>query len=371
MTDLTDELDEYAVAVRSFLSGAAPTDLAHSDTAWAAAGTRELWKRMSDQLGAAGLLVPERLGGQGGDLTVAAVVLEELGAAQCRSPFLVSGVLAATALLACEGSAEAESRLAAMAAGDLLAAVAFSARPDGDTALAAVTVSGTEGGRAVSGHVGPVLDADLADLLLVVAQVDGRQALLAVDLDAPQVARSAVALLDLTRSCADVVLTDAPARVLHPDFAPHTEALRDLAHAALAAEMAGAARQATRLAVDHASVRTQFGVRIGSTQAVQRLCVDMYRTAEGAGAIARAACAALASQDQDASRLARVAKAYTSAHCPEAAEACVQVHGGMGFAWEQPAHLYLRRLRCDAELFGDAVHHRARLAVDLGLAASA
>jgi alkylation response protein AidB-like acyl-CoA dehydrogenase len=326
---------------------------------------------MSSQLGLHGLLVPEEFGGQGASLVEMAVVLEETGRALLPAPFLPSAVLAVSALLASGDGDAAGVWLPAIASGDTIAAVAFSdgllCRPRESTAVARAAGSGWE----VSGRVDVVLGANSADLLLVVADLGGGESgLFAVPAYGDRVAVTPLPVLDLTREAGSVELDGVPARRIGGDAAAVQREVLAVAAVALSAEMAGATGRALEIAVDYAGIRHQFNRPIGSFQAVKHACADIFTVAESATAVARNAARVVATDPAGLAEAASLAKAYTSAECPGAAERVIQVHGGIGFTWEHPAHLYLRRVRSNASYFGDAPYHRARLAHLLGLTAS-
>ena len=129
---------------------------------------------------------------------------------------------------------------------------------------------------------------------------------------------------------------------------------------ALVAEQAGGALHVMSMAADYARTRYQFGRAIGSFQAVKHMCVDMLLEAQSACSAARHVAAAFDSGHPDRCIDLALAQAYCSDAYVFAAATNIQVHGGIGFTWEHPAHLYLRRARSDAQIFGDPAWHRER-----------
>lgn len=348
---MRDELQEYRESVRSFLASASPDGL---------------WKRLAGELGAVGLLIPEEHGGAGADLAVALQTLGEIAESTAVLPYLTGAVLAPSALLACPDSERRSHYLEAIADGGLLATVAT---PDIAPGTRPVEARGAGGQWTLRGIVDIVLEAESADVMFVVAETDsGSAALFAVAAGAA--ARQPLKTLDLTRPAARVEFDSAAAELLADDFDAGRRHLFDIACAALAVEMAEAGAAALAMAVEYAKVRSQFGTLIGAQQLVQKLCADMFVTVASARAIAGAASAAVAAGSADAGRLAAIAKAYTSERAPGVGESNIQVHGGIGYTWEHPAHIYLRRIRSAAQLFGDAKFHRRALAGRLELARS-
>jgi alkylation response protein AidB-like acyl-CoA dehydrogenase len=141
----------------------------------------------------------------------------------------------------------------------------------------------------------------------------------------------------------------------------------------LASEQVGLAQWCLDSTVEYLRTRVQFGRKVGSFQALKHRMADVWVSVTQARAVARYAAGLLAAWEPGRTELdeVRIAVALASAHCSEvavrAAEECVQLHGGIGFTWEHPAHLYLKRAKADALAFGSADLHRARLAelVDL------
>ncbi|RSS83296.1 acyl-CoA dehydrogenase family protein [Streptomyces sp. WAC06614] len=364
MTDLlyTDTEDELRAAVRSLLGDR--LDPAAS-LARAEAGRPHdpaLWRTLARDIGAAGLLVPVKLGGQGASHREAAVVLEELGRTVAPLPYLTSAVLATEALLGCPGPA-AEALLGPLAAGESLCVLALplTAAPG---ALPAVAVRDGGGGR-LTGTVAAVADATAADTLLVHADtglyaVPAAQARLT-----PQVP------LDLTRPLARVRLDDAPGQRLAGPAGAEAALQGALRAGAglLASEQVGLAEWCLTGTVAHLKTRHQFNRPLGSFQALKHRLARLWLDVASARAAARAAADALATAAADAPLLVSVAQAYCSGVAVRAAEECVQLHGGIGMTWEHPAHVYLKRAKAASLTLGTAAHHRTLLATQADLPA--
>ncbi|GAA0392576.1 acyl-CoA dehydrogenase [Acrocarpospora corrugata] len=350
MTLLYTEIEEQLrAAVRDLL-----TDKASPG----AADDGELWKALARDIGVAGLLIPEELGGAGASAREAAVVLEELGRAVTPVPYLTSAVLATRALL---GVPDAEDLLERLAAGEITAALAvpFGSSPYrsplstlGDGAQA-VSIAGS----AISGQIAAVAGADVADVLVVPV----RTGLAIVAADDPGVTVTPVTSLDLTRPIATVEFASAAARFV----AVEPGAVRDtLAFGAglLASEQLGVAEWCLTSTVAYLRERTQFARPVGSFQALKHRLADLWLEIVGARAAARNAADQLAA---GWSHSARVAVAVAQAHCGavavHAAEECVQLHGGIGMTWEHPAHLYLKRAKTDEIALGTPGDHREAL----------
>lgn len=316
-----------------------------------------LWQALSVDLGLAGLLVPEELGGSGASAREAGAVLEELGRACAPVPFLTSSVIATIALLEAE-SETAQAALRSLAEGSSTAAliVPFSSSPG--ATLPDVTATESR----LTGVVRSVAGALEAQLLLVPAG-DG---LYLVSRDDAEV--SPISSLDMTRQLADVSLVDAPGRLVHSDA--RGVVLKALVAGAglLASEQAGVARWCLEETVAYLKVRKQFGRVVGGFQALKHRLADLYAEVESGAAAARYAAAAFAA-GEDVEIAAMVAATYDSEAAVHAAEEAVQLHGGIGMTWEHPTHLYLKKAKADQIGLGTPGVLRRRLAplVELNL----
>lgn len=321
-----------------------------------------VWSELA-ALGLLGLAIPEEFGGAGAQAAELGVVAEQTGRALLCAPFLSTAVLTPYLLLALGDDDENAVVLPRIAAGDLIATVAFaepgSARPPLHPATSA---TGGPNGWRLSGEKTYVLDAAQAEILYVHAESDSGQGIFAVDRGAAGLTVSALESVDQTRKQGRVVLADTPARLIGP-AAAGADALQtalDRAAVALVAEQAGGAMHAMQMAADYARNRYQFGRAIGSFQAVKHMCVDMLLEAESALSAARHVAAAFDGAEPDRLADLALAQAYCSEAFVSVAANTIQVHGGIGFTWEHPAHLYLRRARTDAQIFGDPAWHRER-----------
>ncbi|MEU5339034.1 acyl-CoA dehydrogenase family protein [Streptomyces asoensis] len=334
---LADHCDAPAVIART--ESDAPHDLA-------------AWKALSDGMGLAGLLVPERLGGQGASHREVAVVLEELGRAVAPVPYLTSAVVATEALLAVGD----EELLGRLASGRTIGALAVGLHTAPGAAPKAVRV---EDGL-LRGEVSAVADAAVADVLLVPADDGG---LYAVDASAvtvtPQVS------FDLTRPLATVTLTGAPGRRLG-DAGPAVRRALRAGAGLLASEQLGLADWALTETVRYLKERKQFNRPVGGFQAVKHRLAQLWLEVVNLRAVARGAADALAT-GADVDIAVAVAQAYAAGVAVHAAEEALQLHAGIGMTWEHPVHLNLKRAKADSIAYGTAGAHREAVAelVDL------
>jgi alkylation response protein AidB-like acyl-CoA dehydrogenase len=290
--------------------------------------TAEVWGGLA-ALGATGVLVPQEYGGSGMTMVEAGVVAEQLGAALHPGPWLSSAVAATRALT--RMSADADELLTGIADGSLIATVGPLAGPR------PLVENGV-----LRGEVTALPDAAAADVVLVLAEEGGRTALYGVDATSVDVTEREH--VDPTRKVFDVVFDGVAAERLAPVSADGVVALADDVLIAYSADALGAATAVMNLAVEYAKVRRQFDRPIGSFQAVQHLCVDMYETVELArGGVLHALWAADAAGPAERHLAAMRAKAYAG-QLATVADTAIQVFGGIGYTWEHDAHLYLKRL---------------------------
>jgi alkylation response protein AidB-like acyl-CoA dehydrogenase len=327
-----------------------------------------LWRALSE-MGIVGLVVDEAFGGGGGGAVELERVMEETGAALLCGPLLSSGVLAAGLL---QGLDDEEARirlLPAIAAGGRIATVALTGDAGGWTPeTVTVDAAGRPRAWTLTGVASFVTHGQIADILLVAARAAGGIALFEVDPDAAGMTITPLPAFDHTLRLARITFAATPARALAAG-APAWEAVEralDLARVALAGEQAGAAARVLQMTVDYAKTRVQFGRPIGGFQAIKHMAADLLLESESAISAARHAAQALAERAPDADAAISLAAFACADAFVTVAAASIQMHGGIGFTWAHPAHLYLRRARAGAQLFGASAYHRERYLQQLG-----
>jgi alkylation response protein AidB-like acyl-CoA dehydrogenase len=299
-----------------------------------------VWALLCEQVGAAALAIPEEYDGAGFTLAETQVVLEELGAALTPVPLLGSAVVAAQALLLSGNSAACAEFLPGIASGESVASLVWPAahgRPTGSFAS-------TDG--LLTGSATQILDGDLADVLLVVADLDGAPALYSVDPAAVGVTREWMPSMDQTMRFASVTLSDVPGVLVLADATEVLHCVARVAAAAVTALQVGAMRAALDMTVAYSKERVQFGRPIGSFQALKHRMADMYVDLETSRSISWAA----AQPGADAHVVA-TAKAWCSEALNKIASEMVQLHGGIAITWEHDAHLYFKRAHALSTLF--------------------
>jgi alkylation response protein AidB-like acyl-CoA dehydrogenase len=370
-------LDEDQVALqgvlREFLTDRSPEAAVRAQLDDPAGYDRDLWDLMASQLGVCGLAIPEEYGGAGFRFLELGLVLEELGRALTVSPFFASCVMAAQLLLALGDESACKDYLPGIAAGSAIASVALaedsgSWRPGDVTTRAEVR----DGAWRLTGHKSFVIDGTVADLLLVIARTQDGAAVFAVDATAEGaagLARQPLPTMDQTRKQARVTFDATPARLVGTVAgAPAAIAtMLDRSAIALAADALGGTGKVLEMSVEYAKIREQFGRPIGSFQAIKHKCASMLVDLESSrSAVYYALWAASASQP-DEPVVASLAKAFCVDTFLHAAGENIQIHGGIGFTWEHPAHLYLKRAKSSQVLLGDSDFHRQQLADRIGI----
>lgn len=316
-----------------------------------------LWQALAE-LGVTGLIINEQHGGTGLRAAELELVSEEMGAALLCSPFLASPVFAAALLQALA----APKHLPAIAAGALIATVAV-AGSKGTWTRDDVEVVAEAG--LLSGRSAYVLDGQNAEILLVVARVKDAIEIFEVPAASPGVTIEALQTFDHTRRLAHISFENVKAQSLGGGWHEVEQAL-NVARLALAGEQAGGGREILRRTVEYAKQRFQFGRAIGSFQAIKHMAADLLLESESALSASRHA-AEMFDENPDDAELALSLAAFScaDAYVKIAADA-IQMHGGIGFTWEHPAHLFMRRARSGAQIFGPSSYYRERFLQALG-----
>ena len=327
-----------------------------------------LWQLLAN-MGITGLLVDERFGGAGAGPIEIERVMEQAGAALLCSPLLASSILAASVIGAC-GDTDAQARLLPeIANGERIATIAITGNA-GSWTPAGVEVSASlqDDNWSLNGVASYVLHADNARLLLVVANTANGQSLFEVEPRAAGVSLNTLPTFDHTLRMSRIEFSGTAGRIIGAaDRAwPAVEAGLNVARVALAGEQAGGARKTLAFTVEYAKTRVQFGRAIGSFQAIKHMAADLLLESESAISAARHAADALASNAHDADAVISLAAFACAEAFSTVTATAVQMHGGIAFTWEHPAHLYLRRARAAAQLFGTPSFYRERYIQQIG-----
>ncbi len=366
----SDEQEELRKIVRQFLDDKSSEAAVREQMETERGFDPDVWKQMAEQLGLQSLAIPEEYGGQGYGWVEQILVLEEMGRRLLCAPYFSTAVLATNTLLQAGDAAACAAILPGIAAGETIATLAVT-EPNGRWDEAGVEATATPDGDGwkLSGTKMFVLDGHTADVLLVAARTAAGISIFHLAGDAAGVTRTPLATMDQTRKQARIDLADAPATLVGADGGGWDvlSTVLDLAAVALAAEQVGGAQECLDQSVEYAKVRVQFGRPIGSFQAIKHKCADMLLEVESAKSAAYYAGWCAAEMNEELPSVACLAKAYCSEAYFHAAAENIQIHGGIGFTWEHPAHLYFKRAKSSELLFGDPSYHRELLAQRIGI----
>jgi alkylation response protein AidB-like acyl-CoA dehydrogenase len=339
-------------SAREFFAGEVPVArvrrLIDTDTA----DDDALWAKLAEQ-GYTGIIFPEECGGVGLGAVELILLMEEAGRALLPGPFFSTVALAGAVLDACAGVEQKKKYLAPICHGDARSTLAML---ESGASWDPAAVQMSAGGGRLSGEKLFVPDAAVADSIVVVA----RDGVYVVDAGAAGVSIAPMSGMDLTRKLYSVTLKDVAGERL--ENAAGLERGLSVATAALVAEMVGGMQRTLDITVEYAKTRTQFGKPIGQFQAVQHQCADMYLETESSRSAAYYAAWALQEHAPDAAVAVSIAKTYASDASRTVGNRGIQIHGGMGFTWENDLHLYYRRAKASETTLGDATFHRERIA---------
>ena len=366
----TEEQEELRKTVRSFLESKSPEAAVREQMETETGFDPAVWKQAGEQLGLQGLHIPEQYGGSGYGYVELGIVLEEMGRALLAAPFFSTVVLAANTLLQSGDEDAKNTYLPGIASGETIATLAFT-EPSGKWDESGITMSATKSGDGytLSGTKMFVLDGNTANLIIVAARTEGGVSLFAVDGDASGLTRTNLSTMDQTRKQSKLEFADTPAKLIGTEGGGWgvLSTVLDLAAVGLAAEQVGGAQKVLEMAVDYAKVRVQFGRPIGSFQAIKHKCADMLLEVESAKSAAYYGMWCASELNDELPSVASLAKAYCSEAYFHATAENIQIHGGIGFTWEHPAHLYFKRAKSSELLFGDPTYHRELLAQRIGI----
>lgn len=370
---LTEDQLMFRDAVKRFATGRAPVaELRRLRDANDPTGfSREAWKGMAE-MGWAGVLVPEDLGGADFGFVGAGLIAQEIGRNLSATPFLSTAVLAVTALLRGGTQAQKELMLPAIASGDLLAALASDEKNRHAPHSIATRATGGSGQWKLNGKKIHVLDGHVADRLIVSTRTSGEAdardglTLFLIDAKTAGVTVSRVSSVD-TRNTAivelrDVAVTEADIVGTFDKGAIVLDGALDAGRAILAAELLGVAEESFERTLNYLRERDQFGVKIGSFQALQHRAAHLFCEIELVRSVVLRTLQALDAQELTVTNLVCLAKAKAGDVARIATNEAVQMHGGIGMTDEFDIGFFMKRARAAGETFGDVYYHTDRFA---------
>ena len=360
----SSEQEEFRSNLRRFLADRAPTKETRRLMETVAGWEREGWLAHNAELGLTAVRIPEEYGGHGFGFSEHCIVLEEMGRALVCAPYFATTVLAAGAILNAGTEEQKQTYLPGIAAGSTVATLA-SAEDDGrwDADATTLTAASSAGGTKLTGHKSFVIDGHTADLIVVLARGDAGLSFYTVAGDATGLSRRPLKTMDPTRKLARLEFSGVDATLLGEAGGARAAYDRVMIEAAicLSNEMVGGAERLREDSLAYSMMRVQFGKPIASFQSMKHKAADMLLDVELAKSAAYFAAAALDDGDDDIAATASLAKACASDAYSQTATHAIQIHGGIGFTWDNDTHLWFKRAKSSEVLFGDAFYHRERM----------
>lgn len=365
----SEEQDAFREVLKRFLESKSPATevrrLMETESGWDEA----VWSQICEELGLPGIAIPETYGGQGFGFVELGIVLEEMGRSLLCAPFFSSAVLAGNAILNAGSESDKQALLPGIAAGTTRATLAL-AEASGTWGPEGIDLVATAGEQdyALSGTKTLVVDGCTATSIIVVGRLAGTSGadgitFFVVEPEASGLARRGLDVIDPTRKLAKLSFDNVPAKALGEpgQGAGALELTLRQACVALANESVGGAQQLFDSAIEYVRMRMQFGRAIGSFQAIKHKCADMLLELELAKSAAYYAAEAVSEEDDDAAAVASLAKASACDAYMAMARDTIQLHGGIGFTWENDTHLWYKRAKSSQVFLGDGTHHRELL----------
>jgi alkylation response protein AidB-like acyl-CoA dehydrogenase len=355
------EQEEFRSNLRRLLADRSPTKevrrLMETDQGY----ERDSWRAINTALGLTAIRIPEAYGGYGFSFGDQCIVLEEMGRALLCAPYFATAVLAAGIVMNAGTETERQALLPGIAASETTATFAW-VEDNGrwDAEGTALTATAESGEIVLNGHKSYVVDGHTADLIVILARAPQGLSLFTVGGNAPGLTRRALKSMDPTRKFARLEFNRVAARPLGTAGGAAAPFARTMVEAAvcLANEMVGGADRLREDALAYAMMRMQFGKPIASFQSMKHKHADMLLEVELAKSAAYYAAASLDDGDDNAVANAHLAKACASDAYMQTAIHAVQIHGGIGFTWDNDTHLWFKRAKSSEVLLGDANYHR-------------
>jgi alkylation response protein AidB-like acyl-CoA dehydrogenase len=361
----SEEQEEFRSMLRRFLEAKSPPSAVRAQMVTDQGYDPDVWASLAGELGVTALHIPEEYGGAGFGVSELAIAAEEMGRALLCAPFFASTVMAATAIINAGSDNQKRTLLPDLASGDVIATLA-AAEPGGGWAPDQIKMTAAKSGDGytLTGAKSYVLDGMNGGRIVVAANAPGGGiAFFTAAADGQGVSRTALKSMDPTRKLARIDFDAAPVELLG-DAAAGAEAYAktmDVMLTCLANEMNGGAERLREDALEYVSMRMQFGRTIASFQTTKHKAADMLLDVELSKAAGYSAASALDDQDPDARAVASLAKAAASEAYFQTAVHAVQMHGGIGFTFDNDTHLWFKRAKQSEAFLGDANLHRERM----------
>ena len=360
----TDEQEQFRECVRRFFNDTTPTTEVRRIMESQSGFDEGIWHRLASELSLTSISIPEAYGGSGFGIVELGIAMEEMGRCLYPSPYLASCVLAAKALEFVASETQRSELLPAIAAGEQVATLAF-LENEGAPVVTDVSCTATQSGDEfeLTGNKHFVLDAMVADYLLVTAMTEKGLSLFQVDRAAPCLNITTLKVIDPTRRVSKVELVNTPGVLVGAEGAAQEglERALNIAFIALANESVGGAERLFQDTLEYTKLRHQFGRTIASFQAIKHRMTEYLLSVELAKSAAYYTAEAADVGEEDLAKLASIAKASASEAYLKAGVESIQLHGGIGFTWENDTHLWFKRAKSSEVFLGNPSWHRARL----------
>ncbi|MEO6197039.1 MAG: acyl-CoA dehydrogenase family protein [Dehalococcoidia bacterium] len=335
----------------------------------------ELWKKMAEQ-GWMGLIIPEQYGGTGMTLCELTVLLEEFGRALVPGPFFSTVVLGATPIMEAGTEEQKQQFLPKVANGEVILTLALT-EPSAKWSADGVTLEAKKDGSdyVLNGTKLFVPDAHVSDYMVVVARTGGSGedgiTLLIVDSKSPGIKFDVLKTIAADKQC-EVTFENVKvpaANLLGAEGKgwPIIEKTEKVATVAACAYLVGLSQMDFDITLNYAKERVQFGRPIGSFQAIQHKLADAVIDVDGSRFITYKAAWSMTEGEPDADLMVSMAKAWASDASRRVVAHGQQIHGGIGFTKEYKIQLYFRRQKWQELMWGDADHHREKVAQLMGV----
>ena len=364
----TEEQQQLRDTIRRFLDEVSTSSNIRTQMETPEGFDRKVWKRLHDELGIGGIHISSMYGGAELSFVELSIVLEEMGRALFCSPYLSSCVFATSVIESLGTEDQKNMYLPSLISGETIGTVAqYENKSTFDVdELEATVVDG-----ALSGSKALVTDGGVADVVLVLARdgENGVPAYFLVDTSATGIECRSLTTVDWTRKLSELKFFETPAHRLG-SAAPTSDVLDfifNLQLAALANEMVGGAGKMLDSAVEYANTRVQFGRSISSFQTIKHKCADLLLHVEFAKSAAYHAAQAIVEGDPHLGESCSLAKAVANDAYTKAASDCIQIHGGIGFTWENDTHLWFKRAKSSEVYLGNTAYHRERYLTEKSL----
>ena len=327
------------------------------------------WQQMVE-LGWAGITIPEEFGGLGFGFMGMGVVLEECGRTLTASPLYSTAVLGASAIIHGGSDEQKGGLLPQVAGGEMLLALAVEETPHHNPYRAETKAEKTGDGYTVTGDKKFVLDGHVADKLVVVARTSGNSgdrdgiSLMLVDGSADGVSATRTIMAD-SRNAANISFNGAAGEIIGEEGkgADILDRVLDTGRILLSAEMLGGIQECFERTIEYLKTREQFGVPIGSFQALKHRAAEMFCEIELSKSVVLEALSALDEGSEEVAELASLAKARLNDTYNLVSSEGVQMHGGIGMTDEYEIGFFMKRSRICEHTFGNSAFHRDRYGV--------